>query len=578
MNSLNKNDNLNISTIINEVGDACVVIDKNLIIKSYNENFQKFLPIEPTTESLLNKRLTNIFPQFQQTIFYQTIINSIQTKKNCISAGSYRDFNNKKYSVIIRIYPQTDNLFYILIHKCDKQIKKDLYVKQFDQLTDLENRFSYDQNIKNLIGSKNQLSFILIDLKHFNKFNVTYGHSTSDLILIEIANRLKKCISPQDYLYRMNGDQFLMVVNTHKIEKILYKIDAQFNRKIIIENQTLVDFEANKTHSENINLSVFNIENTHITENNSYSISKVMGIYQPLTNQEESILDSLHCVEAALQAAKLKKLHHLFFNPNMLVKNRDLFVLEAEILRAIREEEFEIYYQPKIDIKTEKIIGAETLIRWNHPIKGMISPGYFLPYSKELGLMSAIDQYVINQVLKNIAYYVVPISINLSGSTFSDPKEHEIILDKLSTISQYASLVNFEITENEFISIDKSLPFVEKLKSNNFSIGIDDFGTGYCSLEYLLKYPCDYLKIERAFIHNIHLNKKNYSVVDNIIKLGHSLGTYIVAEGVENKEELKVLKKLKCDVIQGYYYCKPVPFKDFVAYCQTQGIARLIDY
>lgn len=139
-------------------------------------------------------------------------------------------------------------------------------------------------------------------------------------------------------------------------------------------------------------------------------------------------------------------------------------------------------------------------------------------------------------------------------------------------------MVNFEITENEFISIDKSLPFVEKLKSNKFSIGIDDFGTGYCSLEYLLKYPCDYLKIERAFIHNIHLNKKNYSVVDNIIKLGHSLGTYIIAEGVENKEELKVLKKLKCDVIQGYYYCKPVPFKDFVAYCQTQGIARLIDH
>ncbi len=547
MNSLNINDNLNISTIINQVGDAFVVIDKNLTIKSYNENFQKFLPIEPTTESLLNKTLTNIFPQFQQTIFYQTIINSIQTKKNRISAGSYRDYNNKKHSVIIRVYPQVDNLFYILIHKFDKQIKKELYVKQFDQLTDLENRFSYDQNIKNFIGSKNHLSFILIDLKHFNKFNVTYGYSTSDLILIEIANRLKKCISPQDYLYRMNGDQFLMVVNTHKIEKILYKIDSQFNRKIIIEN-------------------------------NSYSISKVMGIYQPLTNQEESILDSLHCVEAALQAAKLKKLHHLFFNPNMLVKNRDLFILEAEILRAIREEEFEIYYQPKIDVKTEKIIGAETLIRWNHPIKGMISPGYFLPYSKELGLMSAIDQYVINQVLKNIAYYVVPISINLSGSTFSDPKEHEIILDKLSTISQYASLVNFEITENEFISIDKSLPFVENLKSNNFSIGIDDFGTGYCSLEYLLKYPCDYLKIERAFIHNIHLNKKNYSVVDNIIKLGHSLETYIIAEGVENKEELKVLKKLKCDVIQGYYYCKPVPFKDFVAYCQTQGIARLIDY
>ena len=133
----------------------------------------------------------NIFPQFQQTIFYQTIINSIQTKKNRISAGSYRDFNNKKYSVIIRIYPQTDNLFYILIHKFDKQIKKELYVKRFDQLTDLENRFSYDQNIKNFINSKNQLSFILIDLKHFNKFNVTYGHSTSDLILIEIANRLK---------------------------------------------------------------------------------------------------------------------------------------------------------------------------------------------------------------------------------------------------------------------------------------------------------------------------------------------------------------------------------------------------
>ena len=124
MNSLNNNDNLNISTIINEVGDAFVVIDKNLIIKSYNENFQKFLPIEPTTESLLNKTLTNIFPQFQQTIFYQTIINSIQTKKNRISTGSYRDFNNKKRSVIIRIYPQADNLFYILIHKFDKQIKK----------------------------------------------------------------------------------------------------------------------------------------------------------------------------------------------------------------------------------------------------------------------------------------------------------------------------------------------------------------------------------------------------------------------------------------------------------------------
>lgn len=109
-----------------------------------------------------------------------------------------------------------------------------------------------------------------------------------------------------------------------------------------------------------------------------------------------------------------------------MLKIEILFVLETEILRAIREEEFEIYYQPKIDIKTEKIIGAETLIRWNHPIKGMISPGYFLPYSKELGLMSTIDQYVINQVLKNIAYYVVPISINLSGSTFSIPKNMKL--------------------------------------------------------------------------------------------------------------------------------------------------------
>lgn len=256
------------------------------------------------------------------------------------------------------------------------------------------------------------------------------------------------------------------------------------------------------------------------------------------------------------------------------IKKNNFLVIEKELRSAFQNEEFEVYLQPQIDIINNKICGAEALVRWNHPTKGLLSPDKFLHDLEELNYFEQLDSFIFQKIQNFIQTYSlnIPISINLNGKNIANKDFQSMILQ--SDLKN----IGFEITESNLIDIHQSTDFFNQLQKLHSFISIDDFGTGYCSLEYLLHYSVDYLKIERKFISYIDQNAKNQKIVNNIIKLGHSLNCAIVAEGVEREEELNFLKENQCDIIQGYYYSKPLTIPLFLNYISQQGISSFKSY
>lgn len=414
-----------------------------------------------------------------------------------------------------------------------------------DYLTELPNRRKFDQKLEELIATSQDhhehFALYFLDMDRFKFVNDTLGSEIGDSLLLKITNRLLS-LGDHHEVYRIGGDEFIII--QHDLSE---KDPQTFGNEILRKIQKPFKVRGYEIHiTTSIGISVF-------------------------PDDGDTVRNLIMNSDAALYRAKelgKNNVQHLTKSVNIVPYKR--FILENELRNAILKEEFVLNYQPRVDTLSGEIVGAEALIRWNHPEWGVISPADFIPLAEETELINDISDWVINQVIRQLhnwrgmGYQLIPISINLSAKTLMKEGLVNKIQSVLLKYSILPSLIEIEITEDSLIKNEGStLTTIEQLRELGIAITIDDFGTGYSSIGYLKKFKVDYIKIDRSFIKEILENKEDSTIVQSIILLAKGFQSKIVAENVETEEQLEFLKFLQCHHVQGFLFSKPIPAEHF---------------
>ncbi len=416
------------------------------------------------------------------------------------------------------------------------------FIAHHDPLTGLANKVllldRIEEAIKHAKTTGEQFSVFFFDLDKFKEVNDTYGHEIGDELLLKITSRLKKCIKSDDTLARLGGDEFA----------ILHKNATKISTINLIDNILI--------HMKK----PFHVKNIEIFT--SFSIG--VALYPQDSAKANQLLRN---AETAMYKAKDDgKNTYQFYDKKMTEMALQKIQLDADIRKALKHGEFVAYFQPKIDARDGKIVGLETLIRWMHPQKGMMTPNEFIPFCEETGLVLEIDKYMLIQSMKQIMKWQKEglefgkVSVNVSTKKIESSNYIEELTYIIDSLQFDTSVLELEILEGQIMkNPQKSIEILNKLRDLGISISIDDFGTGYSSLSYLKKLPVTKIKIDRSFVIDLPTNKDDVAIVRTIINLAENLKLEIIAEGVEKKEQLDFLVNEGCYDIQGYYFSKPLP-------------------
>jgi len=393
-----------------------------------------------------------------------------------------------------------------------------------------------------------KLAVFLIDIKQFKFVNDTYGLKVGDYILGEIASRLNHSVFMPQAVGRLSGDSFMFVIE--------------------FEQQSHIDRAVSHIHEL--------IERSFRYEKQEITIQGSIG-YCFFPDNAEQAEDLLQKANLALHHAETNNIASVAFEEGMQAQGRHLIVMEKQLRAALENDEFVLYYQPQLNLLTNKLEGVEALVRWQHPEKGLLSPDEFLDELEAIGMHNEFDNYILTKACQTSERWFklykrrVAIAVNITAVEFQDERlvtNIQALLLKYNLPSKYIEL---EITENVVMTdISRAMDSIVKLQNMGIKVSIDDFGTGYSSLAYLRKLPIDKIKIDRSFIQEVASNDSDLTIVKSMIDLSHGLGKRVLAEGVETVEQLNVLRHLGCDAVQGYLINKPLPEDKLVRYLERK--------
>lgn len=534
--------NINFEDVFNLTGDCYCICDKNMKILGFNKNYALLQKKEPS--ELLGLDSFKLYPEFSKSVFFESLAHTIKTGQPNVAVGFS---NNIEKHLIVRTLPYND--WYIFhVQELKSALHKSALTSIKDGLTSLYNKESFDEDLSSLLKNKINFSLILLDLNNFKSVNTEFGSDTGDLVLMETAARLKKSVNEK--IYRLHSNLFAVM-------PISSKEGALQCCKTLLKS----------------------IKDPIEIKGKNYCITASAGVNHINNFEEPSAIIISNTENALIKAKQIKGSYFEHSFTFLKAKNNDLS-FATEIREALAKKQFKPYYQGQIDILSKKIMGAESLIRWDHPEKGLLLPGAFLDVVRKHGLNLEIDKYVIESTFKDIVAWQkkwpMKISINLSAESICTMDIVHFISDQVDKYRVNPEYIAIEITEDALMTnLEVSKKVVQELKTMGFQIALDDFGTGYSSLGYLLKYPTDYLKIDKEFITGIDTSRTLQSVTSNIIKMGTSLGMLVIAEGIETKEEALVLKTLGCTIAQGFFFTKPVNKEQFEGFVERVGTSDL---
>jgi diguanylate cyclase (GGDEF)-like protein len=417
-----------------------------------------------------------------------------------------------------------------------------LHIAFHDDLTSLPNRLLLNQRLDRALsrhrrtGSK--LAILFLDLDRFKVINDSLGHEVGDELLRQVAERLRAQSREGDTIARMEGDEFVVLIenrgNLNDISACTRRLVEALSAPYLLGTK-----------------------NCHVT----FSIG--ISVFPSDGSDSEALLKAADV--AMYRAKELGRNNYQYYLPSMNVHTLERLELESDLSRALERGEFLLLYQPKVEIATGLIIGTEALLRWKHPVRGLVPPLDFISLAEETGLIMPIGEWVLatacaqNKLWQELGLTKLGVSVNLSARQFSD----SMLLAKLTRIIRASGLdpssLELEITESVAMSHGEcTVGVLEQLKSIGVRIAIDDFGTGYSSLGYLKRFPIDTIKVDRSFIRDIPADAGDKKIARAIIAMAHALRLKVVAEGVENAEQLKFLRAQHCDAVQGYFLFRPL--------------------
>ena len=439
-------------------------------------------------------------------------------------------------------------LFRLIAH-AEARRREDL-IKQatHDQLTGLLNRSYLKTNMSHWIYPKApSFSIFYIDMDNFKNINDNFGHQCGDYLLIALAKRLKNIIPKNSVIFRHGGDEF--VIFTH-----LYKDDA-----LLELAKNIIDTISQPYDINNLNLNVSASIGISKYPTHGTSLDMLLRAADIAMYESKKIKNNMHIFADTMQKGYLKNIN-----------------IEQELRKAIDQNELFMVYQPQIN-GSGSIYGIEALVRWSSSVLGVIGPDQFIPVAETSGQMVKIGRFIIERTLEEIKEVQTILnlnfqtSINISARQFMDRGFLEHLLQAIKKTQMYAIHTTIEITENLFIEdINYILPLLHQMRTLGIKISMDDFGTGYSSLSMLRKLPIDELKIDKSFVDSICENEEARKMIQNIIAIGENFNMSVLAEGVETKEQKEILSSFGCDRFQGYYFAKPLPKDELVAFFKKE--------
>lgn len=504
-----------------------------------------------STEEVLGKNPRILQSERQPEEFYKKMWESLMVEGKWTGEIWNRRKNGEAFPENLSITAVKDDygrviqyvsVFYDLseIKRSEEEIK---YKSNFDALTKLPNRTLFMDRLGQAIVHRSkdnkELAVVYIGVDGFQKVNESMGYAAGDGLLMDIGTRLTKTIGGLSSPSRFGGDEYVVLLDEIGSAGQVADLAAE------LFDTFRLPFKAGK-------------ETLFLTA------SVGIAVFPNDGHTSETLVKNSNI--AMNQAKKDGKNRYSYFTPEMNERAVYRMSTENDLRVAVEQKQFVAYYQPKVELESERITGMETLIRWNHPTIGLMPPSEFIPVAEETGIIVEMGDWIFAEACEQASEWnrkglgPVEVAVNVSGKQFAEPDIDRKIKDILDRSGLAPELLQVEITESVAMkNVESVIGTMNKLKKLGLSLSIDDFGTGYSSFAYLKKFPLDYLKIDKVFVDDIATDEEDIDLIAAMISMAHTLKLKVIAEGVETKEQKEVLKRLGCDMIQGYYYGKPMP-------------------
>ena len=538
--AVDASDATDLTALLHGACEAVVYVDEHWIVGYCNDVYLQ--SVGRTRAEVVGRTPFEYIDDFRRSIFFETIDTAHCERRPMFTIGFSTKLNRW---LMVRLFPIGSGTMMLANDASESVIEQHQLAQQAlkDTLTGLPNRLAMLQAVQRRLAGGQTFCLAVLGLNRFQSVNDAQGYARGDLAMLEIASRMQSSTHAGEQLYRLSGDEFALVTpgDAEAAAPRIRSLLSQTRRPVTINGQAFVLGAAAGAVAAPL----------HGDE--AEPLLRRAGL--ALSHAKRVCRDDVVVYEECLETASRLRLE-----------------LEAELRSAIQRGELMLMLQPKGCLVRQHVIGAEALIRWPHPTRGIVPPGDFLILAEECGLMREIDGWVLWQALEQVRELMrrglaMPVSINLSVESLADVGLVDRVRQALAATGVPASLLEIEIPEGALMSdVKTSAKVLEELDALGVGISIDDFGTGYSSFAYLARFPVRTLKVDRSFVLEMNTSEASRTIVDGLIRLAHSLSLRVVAEGAESLEQIAMLRRMRCDEVQGYAYGRPMPFEDFCAF------------
>ncbi len=538
--------------------EAILITDAKLRIVLVNKTYEKMMGF--MEEEVLGVDTAKVGAQLHSHGFFRNLVSVLKERGHWQGELVNRRKNGEKFptwysiSQVLNAEGQAEN--YIAIFSDISERKKSReridFLAHHDSLTELPNRALLNDRLEMAINTAKRrgekVGILFIDLDRFKNINDSLGHSAGDQILRQTAARLTSSVRNDDTVARLGGDEFVVLLPRVRDERSLAEVAIKLREELL---------------------------KPYIVEDMPLHLSPSIGIaVYPDDGDTPSTL--IKNADAAMYLAKEKgRNNYQFYTPILNARTLDRLKLEYDLRSALDFGQFELHYQPQIDARTKHVYGAEALVRWRHPERGLVPPNHFIPIAEEIGLIIPLGAWVIGEAARQVKHWReagfgdLVVSVNISALQFHQAGFLNEVQGLLETAGTPPSALELELTESMLMTdMEVSIQVLQAFRDQGYRIAIDDFGTGFSCLNYLRRLPVNILKIDQSFVRDMQTDSASLAIVSSIIRLADSLGMETIAEGVETADELAILHGEGCHLMQGYHFSKPLPSTDFEQWLQ----------